>query len=501
MSDTSETAEHLERAAHPDEETRYRAVPLLDPTQPAELAALVARLADGSWRVRAAAVERLTTAGDPVPALPLLLARLVGEGGIGEREAAATALGRIGAPAVPGLVERLHAEDAELRQAAASVLGAIADRRSLPALVARLADADPNVRAAAADALGRVGGPDAVQALLAASDSDDESLKVTALQALANLRAAPPVEQLRRLLGDRASRRAAFRLIGFSDDRAALPLLVEGLVDPARSVRAAALAALGTLRARRPLDDLQAVAQGLRTAAVASGDVASRMEEALTSDEPFTPVGAATALGWIGGARQAAALARLAEDDRYRPLVEETLEVLPQTVPVQAALFDVLAKLTPIALVTVVGAMARAGNEGAFRLLAARVNDPEPQVRAEAIAALGRLGDPRAVEALVSVLGDEDPTVAVMAAAAVVRYGQRDEGGRATVLRECRARLEAGPVAALLRVIGALGGGEDVARVRALLSTGEERIRAAAAAALAALGARGVLREPEVAAL
>jgi HEAT repeat protein len=501
MSETHANPERLARAAHPDEETRYRAVPLLDPDAPEERAALVARLSDSSWRVRAAAVERLTAAADPAQALPLLFERLVGGGGIGEREAAARALGRIGAQALPGLIERLQSDDAELRQAAAGVLGTIADRRALPALVARLADPDPNVRAAAADALGQVGGAAAIPALLAAAESDEESLRVTALQSLANLRAAPPVELLRRLVRDRATRRVAYRLVGFSEDRAALDLLAQGLVDPSRSVRAAALAALGTLRARRTLDDLQGVARALRDAAVTTPDLADRMEEALTSEEPFTPVGAATALGWIGGARQAGALARLAEDDRYRPLVEETLEVLPQSVQVQAALFDVLPSLTPMALVTVVGAMARAGNEAAFRLLAARVADPEPQVRAEAITGLGRLGDARAMEALVSVLDDDDPTVAVLAASAVVRLGQRDERSRAAVLVECRQRLAAHPVPALLRAVGALGGSEDVAQVRALLATGEERTRSAAAAALSAFGGRGVLREQEINAL
>jgi HEAT repeat protein len=498
MTDKDPNAERLQRALHPDEETRYRAVPLLDPAVPAERDALVARLADASWRVRAAAVERLTSAGEPAPALPLLFDRLVGSGGIGEREAAATALGRIGGTALPGLIERLQSPDPELRQAAAGVLGVIADRRALPALVARLADPDANVRAAAADALGRTGGPEAIAALQAAVDSDDASLRAAALQALANLRQAPTLPQLRRLVEDRPSRRVAFRLLGFSDERGALELLVKGLVDPSRSVQSAALAALGTLRARLTPDDLQPVARGLREAAGAGADLADRVEAALTSEEPFTPVGAATALGWIGGARQAAALARLAEDDRYRPLVEETLELLPQSVQVQAALFDVLPSLTPQAIVTVAGAMARAGNEAAFRLLASRVGDPEPHVRAEAIAALGRLGDARAVEALAAVLADEDPTVAVLAASSVVRLGLRDERSRATVLRECRQRLASRPVPALLRVLGSLGGGEDVPVVRALLSTGDERTRSAAAAAVSALGARGVLREPEV---
>lgn len=501
MSPNQATIERIDRATHPDEETRYRAVPLLDPAVREEREALVARLADPSWRVRAAAVARLTAAQDPAPALPLLFDRLVGGEGIGEREAAAEALGQIGAPALPGLIERLEAPNEQLRQAAAAVLGAIADRRALPALVARLADADPNVRAAAADALGRIGGRDSVAALLAAVDSDDASLKSSALQALTTLRSAPSVDQLRRLVKERGSRRVAFRLLGFSEDRAALELLVQGLTDPARTVRMAALASLGNLRARLTLEDLQPVARALRDASNAAPELADRMEEALTSDEPFAPVGAATALGWLGGARQAAALARLAEDDRYRPLVEETLELLPQSLQVQAALFDALPSLTPQALVTVAGAMARAGNEAAFRLLAARVSDPEPHVRADAIAALGRLGDARAIEALVSVLADEDPTVAVLAASAVVRLGQRDERTREGVLRECRQRLAARPVPALLRVLGALGGGQDVPLVRGILAAGDDAARAAAAAALSALGARGLLGEQEIAEL
>lgn len=498
MSPQGTSADRIRRASDADEETRYRAVPLLDPAVAEELGTLLARLADPSWRVRTAAVERLAAPGDPAAVVPPLLDRLVGPGGIGEREAAGAALARIGAPAVPGLVERLGSEEAELRQAAAGVLGEIRDRRALAALTARLSDPEPNVRGAAADALGRTGGPEAVATLLAAVDSDDAGLRGAALQALAAQRTAPTAQQLRRLVADRATRRSALRLVGFSDEPEAHALLVQGLTEPARSAWMAALAALGTLRARWPLQALQPVARGLREAAVGAPELAARFEEGLTSDEPFVPVGAATALGWLGGARQAAALARLAEDDRYRPLVEETLELLPQTVQVQAALFDALGSLTPPAMVTVVGAMARAGNEAAFRLLAARLSDPEPQVRAEAVTMLGRLGDGRGVEPLAAALADEDPTVAVLAAAAVVRIGQEDERGREVVLRECRARLESGAAPALLRVVGALGGAGDVPLLRRLLAGGAEPIRAAVAAAAAALGARGVLREADV---
>ena len=76
-----------------------------------------------------------------------------------EQEAAAEALGRIGAAAVPSLVETLRSPHAAVRLKGVEVLGRMgADaREAVPQLVQLLDDPDLAVRKAAARTLGRIG--------------------------------------------------------------------------------------------------------------------------------------------------------------------------------------------------------------------------------------------------------------------------------------------------------------------------------------------------------
>jgi len=158
----------------------------------------------------------------------------------------------------------------------------------------------------------------------------------------------------------------------------------------------------------------------------------------------------------------------------------------------------VLPELSPLARITVHGALAGAGNASSLQALVYGTGDGEPQVQAEAIAALGRLGDPRAVGPLAGLLDDEQPAVAGLAASALIRIAQRTPAGRSAVLLECRARAGASPSASVFRILGAAGEGEDLRLVRAGLAGGAVLRRMAAAAAVAALGHRGFLRGEHV---
>jgi HEAT repeat protein len=497
MTTERDRAARLERARHADEEIRYRATLELDGDAAGDLDELVARLSDESWRVRTAAVERLAAAGGAAR-LPRLLAVLDAGETVGGRDAAAAALVQLGAEALPGLVERLGAADAGLRVTALAVIGRLGDRRAVTTLAARLADEDPNVRAAAAEALGQVGGPEAAAVLLAALDSDDRTLQAAALEALATSRVAPPAYRLSRLMGDRALRPAAYRAVGASDEPAALELLADGPSERTRSAREAAFGAIGQLRSRRGAAALARLAEAVRAAAGQDPSVAEGCVAALRSEEPFVALGALSVLTWVGEARHAPAMARLADDDRYRPLVEEALEALPRGTELLSFLSQVVPELSPLARITVHGALAAAGNASSLQALVYGASDADPQVQAEAIGALGRLGDPRAVGPLAGLLDDELPAVAGVAASALTRISQRSPEGRSAVLLECRARAGASPSAAIFRILGAAGEGEDLRLVRAGLAGGEVVRRMAAAAAVAALGHRGLLRGEHV---
>jgi HEAT repeat protein len=479
-----------------DEETRYRAVAALDAGAPADLALLLERLTDPSWRVRSAVVDRLSAAPDPRALVGPLADALSGGATIGARDAAGAALARIGGPAVPVLVERLGAGhgDGEARQAAAAVLGLVGDRRAVAPLTAQLADRDVNVRSAAAEALGRIGGVESAAALRAALASDDAVLRLAAVEGLAALRVCPQGLPYAELVADPALRRPAYRMLGACDDPGVLALVAAGVADPARSAREAALAAIGQQRSRRPVAELAPLAEALRAVVARQPAAADACAAALGSEEPYVQVGALTALTWIGAPRHVRAALALAEDERHRALVEEALERMPAGAELRVALADALPDLGALARVTALAGLARLGSPAALESLVREASDPEAFVQGEAIAALGRIGDGRAVSPLAGLLGDDAPAVAGAAAAALVSIAGASGAARLAALAALRARAGSSPSAALYRALGVVGEPDDLEPLRAGLRSDSAAQRIAAAGAVGALAHRGLLR-------
>ncbi|HTE17117.1 MAG TPA: HEAT repeat domain-containing protein, partial [Armatimonadota bacterium] len=83
------------------------------------------------------------------------------------RDAALTALVRIGAPAVEAICAALRHKDPLLREAAADALGTLREPEAISALCSILQDEYPYVRAKAAEALGKIGRKEASFALRA----------------------------------------------------------------------------------------------------------------------------------------------------------------------------------------------------------------------------------------------------------------------------------------------------------------------------------------------
>lgn len=142
------------------------------------------------------------------------------------REAAALALGRLGACAVEPLAAMLAQDDAEVRWWAARALAEVGQDGALPPLLRALSDPDPDVRACAALALGRVGEGVAVPAL--AARLTDESAFVAGIAA------------------------DALSMIG----EEAVEALVEKLADPSAHARLLAVRALGRIRSSRAIGPL-----------------------------------------------------------------------------------------------------------------------------------------------------------------------------------------------------------------------------------------------------
>ncbi len=464
------------------EERRYRALLEIDPGAPRSLEPLLAALDDPSWRVRNAAAERVARA-DPGLILPELVSALGPDASAGRRNAAAAALVALGAPALPVLAEALATGDPELRTAAAEILGDLGDRKGASALAARLRDPDPNVRLAAAEALGKIGGPEALAALHLSLEAGDASMRRAALDALTRLRSALPAHRLAELARDRGLRRSVLRLAGASDDPEALAILVGGAQDPSRSVREAALAALGQRRLRGTMA-LDRAEKALRDVGAA---VAESAAAALGADDLAVRAGALVVLRFSGAARHAPAIAAAAEDEQLRSFAAEALEEMGAAAA--TVLEAELPRLGAAARGVALGALALLGGGGIRdQLLAAAASDDD-RLRGPALEALGRLGDPESVGALAPLLEDPDPGVSGAAVASMAQIAARSHAGREAVLAACRSAGTPG-TPALYRLLGGVGDARDLAALGASLRSPHRSTRVAAAAALGELGSR-----------
>jgi HEAT repeat protein len=512
---THDAREATRRARDPDEEVRYRAIRGL-PDPAASVPLLLECLGDESWRVRKAAVEQIVALADPRPAIPGLLAALAIADGAGARNSAAEALAQIGAPAVQALVERLSHPDPDLRKFAIDVLGEIGERRTVPDLVARLTDGDPNVRASAAEAIGKVGGEESVAALTTALDSDDQLLRLAALEGLGQLRQVPPVARLQPLMADRFLRRLIYRLLGRSDEPEAYPLLVAGVLDPARGTREAALAAIGEQCRRRPAGALAELVVRIR-AAQREPILAATCQGAIRACEPgagagvgapetegpgrgadvLAAQGGLAVLGWLGDARRAAVIAEAAEDERLRPAAVEALLNLGPAVgePLRAALSD-LSSAARAAILTV---FAKLDDPAGYDLLKAAAEDEDPDLRGAAIEGLGQLGDARAVPLLVGQLCSSDEQAAAAALDALSMIAATLPGGRESIQRECRAWVVPEAPGALYRALGMVGTPEDLPALRRGARSTAASVRRAAIEGLGALGLKEAVESLRIA--
>jgi HEAT repeat protein len=314
-----------------DAETRRRAAQSLGVRgKTSAIASLQPLLHDPEWKVRQAAVESLGLVADAATVPPLLMAVKSADqiadadGGAAVRAAAVEALGRIGSAGLPAVLEALKDRHAKLRETAIGALGAIGGAEAMSAVDGMVDDDRSSVRQAAVSALARAAGATAVPALKRALGHRDPATRRTAAEGLGTVYEAAAVDAVRGALadGDRQVREAAVRALASIATPEAASALVAGLHAGDREAKAAIAASLRSFE-WTPRDTAErivhAAIHGRFEEAAAEGTAAVEpLVSALADRDPDARRGAVSALGRLGDARAAAAMAALLGDTDAR---------------------------------------------------------------------------------------------------------------------------------------------------------------------------------------
>ena len=471
---------------------------------------------DTDVAVRQRAIKTLGQLGDTWAIDPLLA--VLDDNAPPLRASAATALGQIeNERAVESLTEALKDDDEVVRRKAISALGRI---WKLPQLV-RLGDDSEAVRGRAALALGRLGDMRVVQPLVAALRDQDGAACASAAMALGQLGSAQTVEPLISVLLTRkepAARMNAAKAMGELGNKRAIKPLIVTLKDPERNVRWSAVKALGRLRAEQAIEPLIAmfedrdVQESAVTALAQIGRPAVlSLIAAFTERKREVRIGAARALGQIGGTHALEALLISLREDKDRIVRARVAVALGQIGGAQAikALVAILREGgDKIVRASAAISLGQAGGAQAIEALVAtlknkdedetvwrmairalgliwnllpvaRLSDEEATVRRDAAVALGQLGDERAIEPLKATLRDRDEAVRRKAISALgriwmlpqlVRLG--DDG--ATERKDAAAALgQLGNVRAVEPLITALRDSSAIVRLAATQALGQ----------------------------
>lgn len=499
--DPRERQSILADLANADEEVRRLAVERLV-VLPAEesLPTLAERLGDASWRVRKAAVECLAGAPEDWPVADHLLGALADGENPGRRNAAVEALVRIGRRMVDPLLAASDSPDVDVRKLVVDALAGIGSERATPRLAALLDDADPNVRGAAADALAAIGGSASLRALTTAAlrEREEPLVRFAALRGLARLEAPLTAAELSSAIADPLLRPVAFGALGRTPDPEGFEVLLKGLEAGSRATREAAIDALLRIVSRSEVDEADALALRIRSAARSAQGALDDAVLRLADADLGTRLLLAQFLGIVGTPEVVLPLLRAARADEA--LAEVALGALESLGAAAEDRIDAQWDALDGELRTqACEVLARtSGARGVGRLVAA-LDEPDPVLRSVAAAALARRGEATAVAPLVRrlqlVTDDPEPEAEEERAAlidALVKIAtapaQHGRSGPNLAIDLLAASFEraAEPVRlAIARVLGEVGGPHHASLMALLVQDPSPGVRRAAVGALA----------------
>lgn len=346
---------------------------------------------------------------------------------------------------IPDLIQQLSSNDSAVRQQTAQQLGnlGVAARKAVPALSKALRDPYPKVRTRAAKALAAIGVP-AVPALIVALK--DPAIKNHAQIANALAWIGPPAKEAVPILTEslkshwdplRLEALIALGEIG-SDSRPALSAVVRMLADPNERVRDQALGTLKQIGTsaipilRETLQDksLQLRLGAMRTLAVFGSEAKETIPalcDALKDKDPRIRAGSAATLRSMGTTAKDAIpnLLDALQDQKLTVQIQVALALVgmaSQGIPGLLEKIRVADRKGHWAEPVILKQFGKTTVEN-VKVLAGKLQDKNPKVRAKAVMALTVFGSAArpAVPALSKTLQDENDWIRLMAAVVLLR--------------------------------------------------------------------------------
>jgi len=372
------------------------------PADPQSISQLISNLKDPDVAVRLAAAKALAPIRSTTAIEPLIIA--LRDPDMGVRVSAAIALeGILSEPSVfaalapikknPRMVEYLLGAvkdpDGVVRSVAVKALGDFQFSGAIQPLIVALKDPDSAVRRAAAAALYmgtsyRGGTSRAIEPLIVALKDPDGAVRLQAAEALSYIL---------------STTESGYRELALIKNPSAVGILLGALKEPNATFRAAAIQALGGMKA---------------------ADAIGPVTAALRDTEPFVRADAADALAKLSASSAVEPLIVALRDpaSNVRAHAEMALKEIGTTA-LDSLLVALKGSSDPKTRATSAQALGMIKSPRAVEPLLSALKDPIPEVRSSAASALGEIQNPRAVEPLLSALKDPDILVRKSAAQAL----------------------------------------------------------------------------------
>ena len=395
------------------------------------------------WRVRRAAVDDLSRAGDPDLFHSLVASLRAEHRDFNVLSSALQLLATSEVDLTGPLAALMDDADPGLRMQVALALGERQTPGAAEALIRALADPDVNVRYHAIEALGRMRAGDAADPLADIAEGDDFFLVFPAVDALARIRDPRVVPRLIPLLRRSDVTEPVADALGELGGAEAVTPLVQVLntTGPAGPI-ARALARIYDRYEQRYAGGALVVSEFQNTVTPAGSQ---RLLDAVATNgtEDLPPL--VTVLGWLRG-----------------PAVERALARLLGHAAVRSAVIEAIVR--------------RDVSAGIIEILVEQLRAEDADIRLAAIVALGRLGDRRAAPALAGMLAGQRAEI-VAAASALARVG---DASSFDSLLPLLAHEDAAVRQAAIGALNSLGHPGMAPRVTGLLSSPDARERESA---------------------